>query len=236
MSSRALGVLVGGLSGLVISSAALAGGVVPLGPPVAPTPITPGTGLQASAWWGSFSSNIAAAEAFTQSRSADATWISSVNYGATNVNTNILNWIGATDAATFTGIPGASNNPTGRAAYLFTGFINLSSPGLWYFAVTSDDGFRLRINGIEVAQFNGDRGTAQTLAGPFSADGSGLYTVELLYWANEQGDSAVIFQAGLGSFTAVTAVSRSNLYSVIPAPTAGALLGLGGLLAARRRR
>lgn len=235
MSSRALRVFVTALAASAISGTALAG-IPNLGAPAAPSPITPGTGLQSSAWWGSFNSNIAAAEAFTQSRSADATWTSSVNYGATNVNTNILNWIGATDAATFTGIPGASSNPTGRAAYLFTGFINLTSPGSWYFAVTSDDGFRLRINGIEVAQFNGDRGTAQTVSNPYFADAPGLYTVELLYWANESGESAVIFQAGLNSSTAVTAVSRSNLYSVIPAPTAGALLGLGGLLAARRRR
>lgn len=236
MSSRALRSFAGGLAAAFVSSAALAGGLPSLGDPVSPAPITPGTGLQASAWWGSFGSNIAAAETFSQSRSADATWISSVNYNTTNVNTNILNWIGATDAATFAGVPGASSNSTGRAAYLFTGFINLTAPGNWYFAVTSDDGFRLRINGVEVGQYNGDRGTSQTLTGPFLANGSGLYSVELLYWANEAGESAVILQAGQGSSTAVTAVSRSNLYSVIPSPAAGALLGLGGLVATRRRR
>ncbi|MBL0869439.1 MAG: hypothetical protein IBJ18_02565 [Phycisphaerales bacterium] len=236
MSSRALHSFVVGLAAASISSAALAGALPDLGTPAGPSPITPGTGLQASAWWGSFASNIAAAETFSQSRSADATWISSVNYNTTSASTNILNWIGATDAATFTGVPGASSNATGRAVYIFTGFINLTSPGIWYFGVSSDDGFRLRINGSEVAQFNGDRGTALTLSGPWNALAAGLYSVELLYWANEAGDSAVVFSAGQGSPTAVSPVGRSSLYSVIPAPTAGALLGLGGLVATRRRR
>lgn len=227
---------VASIIGLSLSTPALAGSAPDLGAPAQPLPNFDGTGLGAQAWWGAFTSNIAAVETFQSSRTADATWVAStVNYANTGVGTNILNWIGS-DAASFTGIAGASSNNTGPGAYLFTGFVALNAPGLWYFGVSSDDGFRLRINGVEISRFDGDRGESQTTGAAF-AQTPGLYSIELLYWANDSGASAVRLSYGQGLTPGVglPIIPQSRLYQV-PGPASAALLALGGLVSTRRRR
>jgi hypothetical protein len=83
-------------------------------------------------------------------------------------------------------------------------------------------------NTIGVGAFFADQGLS--LAGA-SADG---------FWANSSADGTV--QAADGPLTfAAPNTSKSNVYlvinaTVVPAPASAAMLGLGGLMAARRRR
>jgi len=67
-----------------------------------------------------------------------------------------------------------------RFAGIFTGFINIDTTGEYTFFVTSDDGFRLKINNQVVTEHPNSRGTA-TSEGTISLN-EGLYPIELTYF------------------------------------------------------
>lgn len=67
-------------------------------------------------------------------------------------------------------------------AIKLTGYLKLDA-GNHSFDVRSDDGFRLKINGEVVTQYDGNRG-ARSSVNTFQADRDGLYEVELVYWEN----------------------------------------------------
>ena len=101
-----------------------------------------------------------------------------------------VNYSGGSTIGAFLGGDGASlTAESGTTAHTFavklTGYIKLDA-GSHTFDVRSDDGFRLKINGDVVTQFDGNRG-ARSSVNSFEADRDGLYEVELVYWENGGG-------------------------------------------------
>jgi len=73
---------------------------------------------------------------------------------------------------------------TGFANYFFakfSGFLNITTKGNYYFHVKSDDGFRLRINNTTIAQYTGTRAFGET-SGSYNFSKAGFYPIELVYF------------------------------------------------------
>ena len=82
-----------------------------------------------------------------------------------------------TDASTFVGTP--ANNDDG--AYRFRGYINVPAAGVISLGVTSDDGSRITIGGIDIAERDGSHGDeTQDMDANFLA--AGLYPIEITYF------------------------------------------------------
>jgi hypothetical protein len=118
------------------------------------------------------------------------------------------------------------------------GFFNAATTGFYGFGLNSDDGSRLRINGLTVVNNDG-------LHGPTAAYGSvflsaGTYAIDLLQWENGGGTNLQAIVAGPGATT--YAVLGGDYLSTdaggVPEPAAWALMltGFGGLGAMLRRR
>ena len=136
--------------------------------------------------------------------------------------------------------------------YKWTGYIKIDNPGQYDFGVISDDGFRLKVGGQTISQFDGNRSAART-DGWANFSMAGLYEIEVLYW-NASGDARFDLLWNYANNSALTPgdagpsvadggtsyykyVPQSHLFKTpVPTPGAAALLGLGGLVASRRRR
>jgi len=73
---------------------------------------------------------------------------------------------------------------TGLSDYFFvrlTGHIEIPGPGEYDFHVSSDDGFRLRINGEEIASHPNTRAMGET-TGTYSFKNPGIFPIELTYF------------------------------------------------------
>ncbi|MBE7501401.1 MAG: lamin tail domain-containing protein [Verrucomicrobiales bacterium] len=84
-----------------------------------------------------------------------------------------------------------------RFVVVAEGVLLVPSPGLWTFAVGSDDGFRLRIagHGVEfVSEYATGRSFATTLAG-FAFPVAGAYDLRLIYYENSGGASVELSAA-----------------------------------------
>ncbi|WP_433999109.1 VCBS domain-containing protein [Endozoicomonas sp.] len=79
-------------------------------------------------------------------------------------------------------LSGLGDEPFETMALRFTGQIKLDA-GDHNFTVRSDDGFSLKINDQVVTEFNRDRGAGNS-SGQFTANSSGLYDIEIVYWEN----------------------------------------------------
>lgn len=124
-------------------------------------------------------SRLSQIDALTEGNDPSVTFTSTeVNYSGGG---NIGQFLGG-DAASATGATGASAN---TFAIKLTGYVRLDA-GSHDFDVRTDDGFRLKVNGETVTQFDGNRG-ARTSSGTFEADGPGLYEVEIVYWEHGGG-------------------------------------------------
>ncbi|MFT5498355.1 MAG: hypothetical protein ACI9TH_003766, partial [Kiritimatiellia bacterium] len=91
--------------------------------------------------------------------------------------------------------------PRGSDANTFavdvTGFIFIPSAGDWTFVVNSDDGFRLRLDGLGASftsEFPGPRGASDTLA-TWNIPQAGLYSVRLTFYENGGGAGLEFFAA-----------------------------------------
>jgi len=124
-----------------------------------------------------------------------------------------------------------------------TADIEIPSAGDWTFGVNSDDGFRVVFEGIGSFEFADPRGPADTLA-TFNFPTPGLYRMHLLFYERGGGEEVEFFAApgahsswNSDDFRLVGDVANGGLAAyTIPEPTTLALVGLGGLLVARRRR
>lgn len=93
---------------------------------------------------------------------------------------NLEDFLGATDSLSLRG--GDKKAELTTMAFHFRGYIDLTV-GDHVFDVGSDDGFRLKIDGQIVSQYDGNRPYAQN-QGTFTAAKAGLYPIDLVYWEN----------------------------------------------------
>lgn len=172
-------------------------------------------------------SSVQAAENAINASTATATFVSTgINYPAGG---NVIN--SATTLAGFLGpdagtIVGDGTAPITQTVFRFTGLIELE-PGAQTFSVGSDDGFRLTVNGVRVAEHSGPRGFSTNTA--VADPGSGFVPFELLFYENF-GNSGV--RATIDG--AVIVAASIPLPAGLPLILA-ALLGLG-LVGGKRRR
>jgi len=201
-------------------------------------PGLPGDGLNGSVWFGT-TADIAGAEAIMAGGTANGTLHSSqVDYPnglATIVSVDqfLTDFLGV-DAASVVGFdPGAENS--GAKIFTFTGFISIPEARTYAFGVASDDGMRLRIGSMLVTAFDGDRGFG--LSGELASfTEAGLYPIDLLYWANDSGESGVELLWGDSAIDPLTPIPQSSLHSTIPSPGSLALLSVAGMAMVRRKR
>src|SRR5262245_13106101 len=93
--------------------------------------------------------------------------------------TAVRTWLGA-DAASYSGI----NSNLDDAAIRLRGYVNVKAPGSITFGTTSDDGARVTIAGIDVAQTDGSHGDV-TADGVANFAAAGLYPIEVTYFAGD---------------------------------------------------
>ena len=115
-----------------------------------------------------------AAEAATET--ADATFIATeLGYAARKSDTTVAEFIGD-DAAS---LSGDGTLEMGPSALTFKGFIYIPA-GVHQISVVSDDGFELKLGGVEFSEFENGRATDET-ARVADFEG-GLYEMDLLYF------------------------------------------------------
>jgi len=225
---------------LALAALAVAGSVasaqVVFGPgtSLAPIPAQAGTGLDGNIWTGDVNS-IAAARTRISAGSAEGSFLATLidypNVGDVVPASATLGEMLGIDAATLTGLLPTAGSLSNT--FVFSGFIAISDPATYAFAVGSDDGFELRINGVLVSNFDGDRGFAFTTQDVSFSD-AGLYAIELLYWANNSTESGVQF--AFANPLAIVNVPTGILYTQIPSPAAAMVLGAAMLMGSRRQR
>lgn len=206
--------------------------IIPAAARVGDIPGFAGNGLKGEIWTSSVSS-IAGTRNIMGANPANATFqATNINYLNDLIGTPLSTWLGA-DAASLSGISG--DTAISALSIRLTGYIAIANAGTLRFNVESDDGMELKIGGESVTSYDGDRGFGGS---PASAEFSeaGLYQIELIYWANGAGSSGLKFSWNAADPGNLDVVPEASLYSVIPAPSAIGVLGMAGLVAARRRR
>lgn len=129
-------------------------------------------------------------------------------------------WLGA-DASSLSG--DGSISMLG-SVFRFTGQM-LFSAGVNALSVGSDDGYRLRIGGVDVNAVDATRPFATDYFN-YNAAADGLYDFELVYYEDNTNHAGVEFKSG------------GEVVAPVPLPAGGLLLlaALGGLGFARRRK
>ncbi|MEM9063140.1 MAG: LamG-like jellyroll fold domain-containing protein [Pseudomonadota bacterium] len=105
-------------------------------------------------------------------------------YSGRNSDTTVGEFLGD-DAASIQGVPGDVFE-MGPSGMTFTGYVYIPE-GVHEIAVNSDDGFSLKIGGVDFSEFAGTRGTDETARVADFA--GGLYQIELLYFDAGGGQS-----------------------------------------------
>jgi hypothetical protein len=134
---------------------------------------------------------------------------------------SLATFLGA-DAAT---LSGSSTVAVTRSVFRFTGFLDILG-GNTIFRVSSDDGFRLKVGGVQISSFNGTRSFGATSVTRNLA--SGLTPFELVYFENA-GQAGIEFRVN-GALAVPSAVSLPASLGLLMA----SILGLG--VVARKRR
>jgi hypothetical protein len=160
--------------------------------------------------------------------------------------------------ANATNLSGSGGNTLDSSLFLFKGLINIQS-GFDVtagnstidvnFAVGSDDGMRLRIGGVTVAQYDGARSFGFT-SGTANFVAAGYYPVEIIFWENA-GNTGIEWYSSIsggpnsGAPTGTVGIVPTSVLLDPPAavPEPGTLLllgsgfvGLSGLAWRRNRR
>jgi hypothetical protein len=130
---------------------------------------------------------LARADAFLAANHADATFTAtSINYRIPNGNLGsegkLQSFLGA-DAGSLSNDPENSSD----AIIRMTGEIVID-PGTYQFRVTADDGYRILVNGVNVAEVNRNQAPATNTNGEFTLDNNGPHSIEVVYW--DQGGQA----------------------------------------------
>ncbi|MEM7670637.1 MAG: hypothetical protein AAF317_16130, partial [Pseudomonadota bacterium] len=139
-------------------------------------PVT-GTGLAGAAYApGTSIHKISVLESVIEANEPDATFTASeLSYGSRDNDTTIAEFL-EDDAASISGNGALEMGPSGMS---FKGFVFIPE-GTHEIAIASDDGFRLKLGGVDFTEFSGPRATAET-ARVAEFEG-GLYEVDLLYF------------------------------------------------------
>lgn len=101
---------------------------------------------------------------------------SALSYGAQKSDTSIAEFLGD-DAASIAGAGG--NLEMGPSALIFSGFVYIP-PGVHEVTIRSDDGFEMKLGGVDFSEFASTRASEET-SRVAEFDG-GLYELELLYF------------------------------------------------------
>ncbi len=205
-------------------------------------PLLPGFGL-AGLGWTSDQSTADSAEQYALVNAPDFTFQSTrINYpngpagSFSDDNNTVATFLGQ-DAAT---LSGSGDHPIDGTFYRFVGFIaiaDISAPIT--FGVFSDDGFRLRIGGVVVTEFNDPRGPSLS-TGQAIFEQAGLYPIDLIYFETAGGEAGVNLLSSLAGparldrVADINLVEPANLY--VPSPGSVGLALLGVVLIARRGR
>lgn len=234
--------LTGVVAGIVALSGATAFAVdVPLSSRFGDVPGTPGTGLAASVWHSAVNSVTGADGVIAATPPPNATFLATYidypNGGGDTVGAgNVTDFIGV-DAATYVG----TDDDQFGEIYQFTGYIAIAGAGSYTFGVGSDDGFRLRIGGVNVTLNDGDRGFGFSV-GSATFEAGGLYPIELLYYSNSVGQSGVEFcssiaggpDSGVPGGSGLSGITPFQVLYPVPEPASLALLVLAAAVSRRR--
>jgi hypothetical protein len=219
----------------LVSAAQATSVTIPANKRLGPVPTMAGTGLDGQVWTGAGVHNTTSAAAWTASKPAAGSFVGmNFNYSNQGEANTVGNFLG-TDAAP---LSNAVKNALGDwTIYKFTGKIALPSAGQYDFKITSDDGFVMKVGDQKVAEFAGERSSATT-NGWLTVSQSGLYSIEVLYFNGPATGDLKIEYKKAGTNDPFKVLAKPDIYqmNMIPTPGAVALVGMGGLLASRRRR
>lgn len=210
---------------------------IPAADSVGPVPGPPGDGLNAAVW-AATAHSIAEANAVVTGGIPiglfHSTQVDYPNGLATIVGVGqpLSDFLGVDSGSVFGFDPATVDSAS--KVFVFSGAIAIPVPGMYNFGVQSDDGMRLRIGSQILTEFDGDRGFGLSSESAVFVE-PGLYPIELLYWANEVGESGVELLWNAGGIDPLFRVPPGSLYT-IPSPGSVALLGAGGMMLVRRRR
>lgn len=206
--------------------------LIPAGSVAGAIPAEPGLGLLGQIWTQPNGSTIAGSRSVIAGNAATGSFLAgNIDYSDSDVGTPLSTWLG-TDAPSLTGLPGTTS--IGGLTFLMSGFLAVPLAGTVTITVESDDGFELRIGGVRVSFFDGDRGFGAT-SQLTTFNAVGLYPIELLSWGNASGNSGLRISASVPGFPSQV-IPAAALYAQIPTPGAAVLLAIGLPAAARRRR
>ncbi|QIE42102.1 VPLPA-CTERM sorting domain-containing protein [Meridianimarinicoccus aquatilis] len=182
------------------------------------------------AYWDSNAfSTVDQAIAYTENNAATATFLSTaIDYpnagGSITDNTTLQTFLGA-DGST---LSGAFTNKLDKSVFSFSGTLDLI--GTQSLKIGSDDGFALKLDGVEVLRHSAPRAFSYTIG---SYEFTGATTFELIYYEN-YGNTGVEFQI---NDTVVTSAMAAAQPAAVPVPAALPMLlaGLGAFGLIRRR-
>ena len=134
-------------------------------------------------------SSLSQVRAFIAANSPDAAFVANnINYTLSNGNlggnNNLQSFLGS-DAASLNGVDPENSSD---AIIRLSGTLQLQA-GSYQFQVLADDGYSILIDGIVVAQFDGNQSPSSS-NGAFSISEPGSHTIEIIYW--DQGGQAVL--------------------------------------------
>ncbi|MHA6492803.1 beta strand repeat-containing protein [Pseudomonas borbori] len=130
---------------------------------------------------GSNLTSLSQAVNFVNSHSPSATFTATtLNYGVNNnglgANNSLQTFLGS-DATSLSTDPANSSDAIIRLA----GLVNLAQ-GNYQLRVTADDGYSIRIDGVVVAEYNGNQSPTAREGAVFNIATAGQHQIEIIYW------------------------------------------------------